>query len=296
MKERNTRKRKLGSYPFVSVIFSITLSLFVMGLFGLLFVLSQNLTTLIQENVEIQVYLDKSIISNEVTRIQKTVGSKPYVNNKEGIESIVWITQEEAAQQFVSDTGEDFTNFLGDNPLRDLLVIKIDPGYQSVDSLSLIKSEVEAIRGVYEVSYAETLVESINRNLAKIGAILVGFALILLIVVAILINNTIKLALFSQRFLIRSMQLVGATSTFIRRPFLSRAVMYGLISGMLASGILFFLLQYANNYVQDLEILTTDQHLVILFSVLIVLGILVAFLSTYRSVRRYLSISLDELY
>ncbi|MBV6643947.1 MAG: permease-like cell division protein FtsX [Cyclobacteriaceae bacterium] len=297
MEEKKVRrKRKLGSYPFVSVIFSITLALIVVGLLGLMIVYTSQLTTAIKENVEVQVYLNKSVTNNEVTRIRRTITSKPYILKKQDRPSITHITKDQAAAEFIKDTGEDFRDFLGDNPLRDLFVMKIQPEYQSVDSLSWISKEIQSIRGVYEVTYVESLVRSINNNLAKIGVILVGFAIILVLVVVILINNTIKLALFSQRFLIRSMQLVGATSKFIRRPFLQRSAAYGFFAGIFSCSTLYLLIIYANRRVEDLQNLVDDFSLVVLFGGVILLGILVAYLSTYQAIRRYLKTSLDELY
>ncbi|MBR10175.1 MAG: cell division protein [Rickettsiales bacterium] len=296
MEQKTRKKRKLGSYPFVSVTLSITLALFVIGLFGMLALHANKLTTVIQENIELQVFLDKQITTSEITRINRTIGSKSFVLKKDDGPVIRHVSKDEAAKQFISETGEDFTEFLGDNPLRDVLIVNIDPVHQAADSLRLIKADLEKITGVYEVSYVESLVESINQNLTKIGLILVGFFLILLLVVVILINNTIKLALFSQRFLIRSMQLVGATSGFIRGPFLKRSVWYGLLAGTFSSLLLFFLMAYANNQIEDLDQLQDIQSLALLFGAIILLGMLVGFLSTYRAVRKYLKLSLDELY
>ncbi len=296
MEQKTRKKRKLGSYPFVSVTFSITLALFVIGLFGMLALNANRLTTVIQENIELQVFLNKQVSSSEMTKINRTIGSKSFVLKKDEAPVIRMVTREEAAEQFIQDTGENFTEFLGENPLRDVLVINIDPVYQASDSLQVIKSELEKIGGVYEVSYVESLVESINENLAKIGVILVGFFLILLVVVVILINNTIKLALFSQRFLIRSMQLVGATSGFIRGPFLKRSAWYGVLAGTFASVLLFLLMIYANTRIEDLSQLQDLQSLAILFGAIIFLGMLVGFLSTFWAVKKYLKLSLDELY
>ncbi|MFY0601222.1 MAG: permease-like cell division protein FtsX [Cyclobacteriaceae bacterium] len=296
MDQKTRKKRKLGNYPFMSVIFSITLALLVIGMFGMLVLHAKKLTRIIQENIEVQVFLNKTISDTEISKISRSLDSKSYVLKKENDTGIRLISKEDAAKQFVQDTGEDFKEFLGDNPLRDHLVVNINPDYQAADSLLWIKSEIEAISGVYEVSYVESLVESINSNLKKIGIILAGFSSILILVIVILINNTIKLALFSQRFLIRSMQLVGATGRFIRLPFLYRSAFYGLISGAIASLILYALLQYANSVVEELTQLQDVQSLLILFGSLTVLGIIVAYLSAFRAIRKYLKLSLDELY
>ncbi len=296
MRDQNVRKRKLGSFPFVSVIFSVTLSLLVMGIFGLLLVLTNSLTNFIQNNVEIQVYLDKQVRNSEISRLQRTLGTKPYVRVEQDNTGVMLITQEEAARQFVSDTGEDFTAFLGDNPLRDLFTVKIHPDYQSSDSLRIIRTEIESMNGVYEVNYVESLVESINENLTKIGFILLGLAFVFLLVVVVLINNTIKLALFSQRFLIRSMQLVGATGGFIRKPFLSRSVIYGVVSGIISCGLIYLFVVWLNQQLEDLSQLHSMQQFIILFGSIMVIGVMVTFSSTYFAVKKYLRTSLDELY
>lgn len=296
MQEKKVRKkRKLGSYPFVSVVFSITVALLVLGLFGWMVLHSSRLGNRIQENIEIQVYLNKDLSRTDINKIHSVLTTKPFTLVKDEPQ-VQLITKEEAAEQFIKDTGEDFKNFLGDNPLRDLLAVKIDPNYQPLDSLTKIKSEVEGIRGVFEVDYEESLVESINTNLARIGIILIGIAAFSILVVIILINNTIKLALFSQRFLIRSMQLVGATSSFIRRPFLYRSIFYGFLAGVIASGVLYGLTIYLNTLIEGLAELQDVQGFAILFALMILMGIIVGYFSSLRAIRKYLKMSLDELY
>ncbi len=296
MKDSRRQKRKLGSFPFLSVIFSITLSLVVMGIFGIAFIYLKTLTSIVQSNVEIQVYLDKSIRDHDVKRLEKIMTTQPYIRSDDATENIKFISKETAAEVFIRDTGEDFTKFLGDNPLRDAFSVKITNLYQSVDSLKAIEIDLRRLPGVYEIVFQESLIASINKNLRKIGILLLGMTLILLVAVIILINNTIRIALFSQRFLIRSMQLVGATKGFIRWPFLKRSLIYGLVSGILASGIIFGIIQFAQHQIDDLDKLYAEEPLFILFAVLIFLGLLISYLSTLSSMRRYFKISLDELY
>ncbi|MEP2026045.1 MAG: ABC transporter permease [Reichenbachiella sp.] len=290
------KKKKLGSYPFISVVFSVTLALFVMGLFGLLLMMTKNLTTIIQENVEMQIFLNKNLSQNEVTKIIKTLSSKDYVIKKDGLAQVTHITKEEAAKEFYEETGEDFVEFLGDNPLKDVVVIKINPDFHESQNLIEIKKEIGFIRGVYEVTYIESLVNSIRQNVKKVSFVLIGFSVILLIVVVILINNTIKLALFSQRFLIRSMQLVGATSQFIRKPFLLRASLFGLIAGLIAITLLGSLLRYLNSEVEGLLDLLQTEQLALLGTGIVLVGIFVGFMSTFAAIRKYMKMSLDELY
>lgn len=297
MEDKKARKkRKLGSYPFVSVVFSITVALTVLGLFGWILLHSSKLGTQIQESVEIQVYLNKNISPTDITKIRSSVASKPYVLIKDNQAQMTLITKEEAAKQFMEETGEDFRAFLGDNPLRDLFSINIYGSYQSSDSLRKVKSEIESIQGVFEVEFEESLIESINQNITKIGLILLSLASLAVLVVIILINNTIKLALFSQRFLIRSMQLVGATSNFIQKPFLSRSIWYGLIAGFLTCGLLHVFTLYMNQAINGLEGLQDPRSFLILYVSILLLGISVGYLSSLRAIKKYLKMSLDELY
>lgn len=297
MEDKKVRKkRKLGSYPFVSVVFSITVALCVLGLFGWILLHSTRLASSIQENIEVQVYLNKNISQSDINKIGTIISSKPYILKKEERSQVQLITKEQAAIQFINETGEDFKEFLGDNPLRDLFSIKVKGDYQSLDSLNVIKTEIEAIRGVFEVEYEESLIESINSNLTKIGIILLGVASFALLVVIILINNTIKLALFSQRFLIRSMQLVGATGKFIQRPFLVRSILYGLLGGVLACAAIYGFTNYMNKTIDGLAELQDLNGFLILFSLIIMMGMLVGYFSSLRAIRKYLKMSLDELY
>ena len=290
------KKKKLGSYPYLSVIFSITLALFVIGLFGLLLLHTSKLTEMIRENIEIQVYLSKDITNNQRIQIQKTLSSKPYAAKKNDEVQISYVSREKAAEEFIRETGEDFTNFLGENPLRDAYILKISPEYQETEKIRAIGTEIEAISGVFEVVYMESLVDTINRNMTKISNFLLGFDAILQIAVIILINNTIKLALFSQRFLIRSMQLIGAKSSFIKKPFLWRAILHGMLAGIISSAMLYALMSLANQKIENLELLQELNKILILFAGLLVMGALIGFSSTLRAINKYLKLSLDELY
>lgn len=290
------RKKKLGSYPFASTVFSITLALLVTGVFGTLLIYSQELERLVRQNVSIQVYLKTNI--NEAQRLQvaKNLSAQPFIP-KDGKESnIRFESKEAAADRFIKDTGEDFRQFLGENPLRDSFVVLIDPAYQDKKELAQIKKTVEQISGVFEVDYSESTITSVNENMATIGLVLMGVALLLLVAVVVLINNTLRLALFSQRFLIRSMQLVGAKSWFIQRPFLFRAALHGLAAGILAGAIIYGLVVFATDRIEALQLIQNKSRMAILLGSLILMGIFVAVLSTYRAVSKYLKLSLDELY
>ncbi|MEM6525107.1 MAG: permease-like cell division protein FtsX [Bacteroidota bacterium] len=296
MEPKQRTKKKLGSYPYFSVVFSIFLSLTVIGIFGLLFIYTNKLTSIIKENIEVQVYLKKGLSDNQRIQVQKTLSAQNYVAKDGDDLKIRFISKEQAAEKFIEDTGEDFTEFLGDNPLRDAYIINIADESQEPEQLRGIKKEIEKISGVFEVVYVENLVESINNNLATISMGLLGFAMVLILIVILLINNTIKLALFSQRFLIRSMQLVGAKAAFIQKPFLLRSIWHGLLAGSLASAVILGLMKFAQREIEDLANLQSNAALVLLFGILLLLGVAIGFGSTYRAIKKYLRLSLDELY
>ncbi|HLW20809.1 MAG TPA: permease-like cell division protein FtsX [Cyclobacteriaceae bacterium] len=296
MKKTPRKKTKLGSYKFISVLFSTTLSLFIVGLFGVIVIQAKTLTSIIRENIEIQIFLNTNISEEANKNIGELLASKPYVLEKEDEKMITYISRDEAAATFLIDTGEDFTKFLEDNPLRDSYTFSVNEEFQTAEQIEEIVEEMEALDGVFEVTYMNDLVESINRNLLKVSLVLGAFILILIVTVIMLINNTIRLALFSQRFLIRSMQLVGATKGFIRKPFLTRSFGYGALAGLIASALLVALIEYAKSNVDGFNLLQNNQLLMLLFGSLIVLGAFLSLFSTLRSVNKYLSMSLDELY
>ncbi|NHE56075.1 cell division protein FtsX [Cyclobacterium plantarum] len=296
MAKLQRKKTKLGSYKFASVLFSITLSLLMMGLFGVIVIQAKKLTSLIRENIEIQVFLNKDLGQSSIDRLLEQMDSKPYVLQKESGQVIQYTSKEDAASIFLEEVGEDFTAFLDENPLRDSFTFSVKDEFQTSEEIAVIVAQLEKMPGVFEVTYMQDMVASINENLLKVSIVLGTLILILLVTVVILISNTIKLALFSQRFLIRSMQLVGATKGFIRRPFLWRSFLYGALAGIIASSIIFTLLEYGKNFIEGLQLLYDTELLIMLFGGLILLGALMSWLSTYRSINKYLNMSLDELY
>jgi cell division transport system permease protein len=267
-----------------------------MGLFGLLFIHSQKLSEVIKEQMEIQIYLENRLSESRVIGIQKTLANMDFTLTKDKVPQIQYIPKEKALEEFTLKAGENPEDFLGHNPLRDAYLLKLKPTYQDSLHLAEVKAEIESINGVFEVSYLDTIISDINKNTAKIGMVLLGFLVLLLITVVILINNTIKLALFSQRFLIRSMQLVGATGGFIQRPFLWRSMGHGLLAGIVASLVLYLLLEYAFIQIPDLRVISDFENVLILFAVLILAGGALGFFSTLRAIRKYLKMSLDDLY
>lgn len=295
------KKKKIGSYPNAMIIMSLTAALFLIGFCGLLVIQSKKLVSIIRQNIEVRVFVDKSVTKEGQDSLLNVLKTKPYVlnyivNNTDASNPITFVSKEEAAKEFIEGTKEDFTAFLGANPLRDSYRVKIGEDYFEETKLQLIKKDIEKSPGVYEVVYQEDLADNINRNVTKIYAVLASFALIMLIIIVLLVNNTIKLAIYSQRFLIRSMQLVGATNGFIQRPYILRGAMQGTIGGILAGGLLIGLQQIAVRNVEGLAMLQEYNKLAILVGVVLTLGILIGIASTYQSLARYLRMALDDLY
>ncbi|MDH4092393.1 MAG: permease-like cell division protein FtsX [Cyclobacteriaceae bacterium] len=293
--EQPKNKKKLGGYPAIGVVSSITLSLLVIGIFGILVMYSQELEHQVRQNIKVQVYLNANLTETQRLQIENKLLSQDYVSKENG-RGIVYVSKDDAAKKFIEETGEDFISFIGENPLRDAYLVNIGREYHTMPEIERIKKEIQGMNGVFQVFYVEGLIESVNSNVTKIGLILLGLISILLLTVILLINNTLRIALFSQRFLIRSMQLVGARKWFIIRPFLLRASGYGFLAGLIAAGILWALSGYAQNKIQDLSLLHNQKQFIALLIVLMVTGTVIAILSTLFSIRRYLRMSLDQLY
>ncbi len=279
------------------VVISLTIALFLIGLCGLISFQAKRLATLVRQNIELQVYLDNDLSISKKDSIKKALSKKTFVSKNElDKANITFISKDSAAKEFIKDTKENFQTLLVDNPLRDAYLLKVKDEYFNESSLLKFKSEIEKIDGVYEVSYVENLVDDINKNIRKIYLILSGFVLLLLATIIVLVNNTIKLAVFSQRFLIRSMQLVGATNYFIQKPFVIRGALQGLTSAIIAIFLLVLLQQGAISKMPELLKLSDMMEFFILSIFIILLGVATGVVCTYSSIHKYLGLSLDELY
>lgn len=290
------KKKKIGSYPNAMIVMSLTAALFLIGFCGLLVIQSKKLVSIIRQNIEVRVFLEKTETKAGQDSILHVIKQKPFVLTSTEETPITFVSKEEAAKEFIEGTKEDFTTLLGENPLRDSYRVKLHEDYFEESKLQAIKKDIEKLKGVYEVVYQEDLADNINRNVTKIYAVLSAFALIMLIIIVLLVNNTIKLAIYSQRFLIRSMQLVGATNGFIQRPYIIRGATQGLIGGLLAIALLVGLQQLAVRNVEGLLSLQEYNKIIFLAVIIMLLGVLIGIISTYQSLSRYLRMTLDDLY
>jgi cell division transport system permease protein len=287
--------KKVGSYPAVGVTLSIALALYAIGVFGILFSYAETLEKLVRENVKLQVYLNTTVKESQRQQIENKLVNLPFTD-KSYTSPIEFVSKEEAAKKFIAETGEDFQSFLGENPLKDAYLLRISPTYQTEEKLESVKKEIEKINGVFQVFYVAGLIDDINNNVTKIAFFLVFVVILLLVTIIVLINNTIRIALFSQRFLIRSMQLVGAKQSFIQWPYLKRAALYGFFAGLFATITLYASILYIQNQINDLSVLFNLQNFMIIGTCLLVIGIFISTVSSFFAVKKYLRLSLDELF
>lgn len=290
------KKKKIGSYPNTMIVISLTSALFLIGFCGMLVIQSKKMVSIIRQNIEVRAFLSKTTTETGRDSVLQVIRQKNFLHSSEGVTPITFVSKEEAAKDYIQDSKEDFRTILDDNPFLDSYRIKISEDFFEESKLRLIKADLEKIPNVHEVVYQENLADDINKNITKVYIILASFALIMLIIIVLLINNTIKLAIYSQRFLIRSMQLVGATNGFIQRPFIVRGATQGLIGGVLACTFLALIQQVAVRNIEGFSLLQEYDKLIILFLVVIALGIMIGISSTFQSLSRYLKMTLDDLY
>ena len=281
---------------FAGIYFSMSLALFIMGIFGLLIVLTHSLTKKIEQSIEMNIFLKRNVQNHEVISLRQRLEYMNFVAQTDTGPALTFISKEQASKELAEEIGEDFVKYIGENPLSDLLIIQIDSDYQTPAQFKIIQQKLERLPGVLEVTYVENLVKSINENVTKIGGGLIGLAVLLFLAVVLIIHHAIRLALFSQRFMIRSMQLVGAQSTFIRRPFLLRASIYGLLSAGTACVGLHLIINFGKQQIPYLSSLENAQSVLILYLILLFVGIFTSYVSTFSAISRYLRMSLDDLY
>lgn len=292
-----TRKKKtLGSYPFMTVIASLTLALVIIGMVVVLGLQGNRLVTAVKSRFEVQVFLHHDLTPLHQDSLKAVFANQPWIAKLDDKAQVRFVSKEQAAKRFMDETGEDFANLLGDNPLRDAYQLRIDATYADSVQLSKLAQQVRGMDGVYEVVYEPDLLQNINANLNKIFAALGGVSLLLIAGVILLIHNTIRLAMYSQRFLIRSMQLVGASVWFIQRPFLARAAIHSMIATVVAFLTIWALGQTAASQVVELSNISQAQDYLFAGAAQLFTGLIIGLGSAWRAIHKYLGMSLDQLY
>jgi len=293
MKQREEKyyRRKVNTSYITSVI-SISLVLFTLGVLGFFVINANSISRYIRENIGFEVIMEQNTREADILHLKKMLDTKPYVKSTE------YITKEEAARRLSEALGEDFTGFFSDedNPLLPSIDVRFNAEWANNDSLAKIQTFILSNKGVKDVYYQKSLIHLINRNLRKISLILLGFSLLLLIIAVALINNTIRLAIYSRRFIIRSMQLVGATRNFIQKPFIIKGIVQGITSAVIALILLTAIIAGLWNNLPELKPLSSPETLLFLYLLVLVSGMLVSGVLTYFAVRKYLNMKPDKLY
>ncbi len=274
----------------VTTIISISLVLFMLGLLGLIVLHAKKLSDYVKENIGFSVIIKEEIKEPGILEFQKMLDLEPFVKSTE------YITREQAAEELTKDLGEDFVGFLGYNPLLASIDIRLNAEYANNDSLKMLEKRLLTNRIVKEVFYHKSLVDLVNQNIRRISIVLLAFSLVLLLISVALINNTIRLSVYSKRFIIKSMLLVGATQRFVRRPFLLKSLLHGLLSALIAIVLLGVVLWFSRKALPELVDLQDIDMFLSLFGIVSLLGLLITGISTLFAVRRFIRISNDRLY
>ena len=281
---------KRGKPSYFMSILGVTLVLFLLGIIGWLVINANKLGDYFKENVEVRAYLRGDLNPKDSVALMNYISAKPYVK------SIQYVSKEEGKKIYMQEESEDWSKVLDENPLPNAIYFRIKNQYVNLDTLTSIKADLEAQTYVSDVKYPEALVGKLNKNIQVVSIWLLVLVVIISIVVIFLIDNTIRLAMFSNRFLIKTMQMVGATRWFIAKPLNVRAIINGAISGLIASAWLYLVILIAEGSVDWLKTIHDSGLLLLLFFILIVLGIVITLFSTHRSVVKYLKMRLDDLY
>ncbi len=280
---RYTRSSNLGT------ITGITLVLFMLGVLGFMLLNARELERHFKENVKVDVYLKRDLKEVDVMKFRKQLEAEPFTRETR------YVTADEAAEQLKEDMGEDFLGVLGENPLLPSIELRMKEEYAAPDSLKWVAEHLRQDANVHEVKYNPVVVENIDANMGKLRWIMLGFSLLLLVIAVALINNTIRLAIYSKRFLIRTMYLVGATGWFIKRPFLGNSLWQGVVSSVLAIGLLVGSIRMLVHWQPDLASLVHPLALAYLLGGIVMLGLLISLLSTAIAVGRYLRMNTDDI-
>jgi cell division transport system permease protein len=288
-KEEKYNKRRLQTSYLTSIV-STTLVLLMLGVLALIILHAQKLSNHVKENIGIRVIMKENSREAGILQLQKFLDASEYSKSTE------YITKEKAADELKTELGEDFINFLGYNPLPSSIDLRLKADFANVESIDRIEKELLANKNVKEVFYQKSLVQTINQNVKKISLILLGFSLLLLFIAIALINNTIRLSVYSKRFIIKSMLLVGATQGFIRKPFLIRGIVQGIYSAVFSLILIAGIIYFAQRELPEL-IDFQDTNLFISLIILVLgSGILISWFSTYSALRKFLRMKTDDLY
>lgn len=288
-KETKISKLQLRSSYFTSII-SNSLVLYMIGLLALLLFNAKKLSDYVKENIGFSVILNDQVSEADIIQLRKNLEATPFVK------ATKYVTKEEAAKDLQKELGEDFVDFLGYNPLLSSIDVNLHAQYANPDSLKKIEQEIKTYPQVKEIYYQKSLVGLVNENIRKISLILLSFSGLLALIAVALINNTIRLSVYARRFLINTMQLVGATNSFIRKPFLYKSILHGIYGSVIAIVLLVSTFYFAQKEIRDFISFQDPGMLILVFASVLVVGIVINTIATYFAINKYLRLKEDDLY
>lgn len=288
-KNKVKQKKKARSLHLTATL-SMSLVLFLVGLVSLLLFVARDMSVFVKENINLSIVLNDEIDQSYTKRIEK------YLKNSAFTKSVDYVSKEDALKDHIASLGEDPQDFLGYNPLKASLEVKLKANYANTDSVAVIESKLGAFEYIDRIAYQKDMVSLVNENVRKVSLVLLGLAVVLLIVSIALINNTVRLSVYSNRFLINTMKLVGATHSFIRKPYIVKGMLNGLIAALIAlvllAGMIYYILYEFGMQATALNPVSA------LFVALIVIvtGIILTAVSSYFAVGRYLKMNTNDMY
>mgnify|MGYP001211756216 FL=1 len=286
--EKYQKRRLISSY--FSVVISIALVLFLLGNLGLMIINAKKVSDLLKEQISLTIYLNDSAKKVEINQIQKSLELADYTK------SITFVSKEEAAELMISETGEDFMDFVGYNPLQNSIDIHLKADYVTNDKLNEIASELSDKKFVDDVKFDENLIELMNKNVRKISYWVLIFSIVFTLISVLLINSSIRLAVYSKRFIIKTMQMVGATKSFIRKPFIYKNLQLGLAGAFIANLALCVVFCQLDTYFPELTLSSAIEKLVLLVLAVFGVGFIITWISTFIATQRFLNLKTDQLY
>ena len=286
--EKYQKRRLISSY--FSVVISIALVLFLLGNLGLMIINAKKVSDLLKEQISLTIYLNDSAKKVEINQIQKSLELADYTK------SITFVSKEEAAELMISETGEDFMDFVGYNPLQNSIDIHLKADYVTNDKLNEIASELSDKKFVDDVKFDENLIELMNKNVRKISYWVLIFSIVFTLISVLLINSSIRLAVYSKRFIIKTMQMVGATKSFIRKPFIYKNLQLGLAGAFIANLALCVVFYQLDNYFPELTLSNAIEKLALLVLAVFGVGFIITWISTFIATQRFLNLKTDQLY
>jgi len=287
-------KKKVSTARFLNAkitsTISISLVLVLLGVTILVLFMGSGLSRFVKENMSFNVMLSSEVSDAEISKVRNNLDSQPFVKSSR------FISKEEAKEQLIRDLGEDPEELLGYNPAQDCIEIFLHSEYANSDSIAVINKIIRRNSNVTDLLYQQEAIDLINDNLSKVMAVLLILAAVLLLISFTLIRNTIRLSVYSKRFLINTMKLVGATGGFIRKPFVINNIFTGIIAGIIANLIILGVITYFSREYAEIQPIISSMDLIIIFTIVILLGVIISTLATAFAVNRYVKMKSDQLY